>query len=107
MRPRRFPFTFTLAATLAALVWYCPKSWSWSSMAIVCIIGLIGIGVLAAMGRAVRDLFHPRRRDMRVSQRDLDRAFRAGRDLGAVDGPSNATLARWRREGFSEPGPGR
>lgn len=96
---------FGVAAICATFAWAAPMAWDRHAAcvalaAIFCVVGLV-----LATGSALLDLLHPTRAERRHSQRDLDRAFRAGRDSGL--GPTEATLARWRREGFSEPGPRR
>jgi hypothetical protein len=70
------------------------------AVALVAIATGLGWAALEAIGRLLR----PRRADMRASQRELDRAYRAGRDTGAAEGPTAATLRRWRSEGFTERG---
>ena len=95
---------FGVALICAAFAWAAPTSWDRHALLALFAIGFCVLGLALATGSALLDFLHPRRAERRHSQRDLDRAFRAGRDLGAAEGPSASTLARWSREGFSEPG---
>jgi hypothetical protein len=88
-----------MAAIVGVFVFYLPASWSWHLMGIFVIWFLFCGWVLGAMGRALLDVTRPRRRE-RMGRRELDRAWKAGRDHGAAAGPSVETLQRWRRQGF-------
>lgn len=96
---------FGAALICAAFAWAAPMAWDRHAVAVLVTLALCLVGLALATGSLVLDFLHPRRAERRHSQRDLDRAFRAGRDSGL--GPSEATLARWSREGFSSPGPRR
>jgi hypothetical protein len=96
---------FGAAAICAAFAWAAPMAWDRHAALVVVTLGLCVVGLALATGSLVLDALRPGRREQRYSQRQLDRAFRAGRDSGL--GPTEATLARWRREGFGSPGVGR
>lgn len=98
---------FGSALICAAYAWAAPTSWDRHAALVAAAAALVVVGLVLATGSKVLDVIHPSRNDRRNARlhtRDLERAFGAGRDQGAAEGPSARTLARWRREGFSEPG---
>lgn len=108
---------FVSAGIVGVFAEAAPTSWPRHlAGAAVCLIMLwIGLGfagvarvprnlLWAAVGFVVALVVGGRRVDMRASQRELDRAYRAGRDTGAAEGPTESTLRRWRSEGFTERG---
>lgn len=94
---------FGIALICAAFAWAAPMSWDRHVVFVAWTLLWCLTGLVLATGSKVLDVIHPTRND-RFSQRAMDKAFNEGRSLGAVDGPSERTLARWRREGFPEPG---
>jgi hypothetical protein len=98
---------FGIALICAGFAYAAPMAWDRHAFLVIATLFWIGMGLALATGSKFLDLVHPTREEVRLSQRDLDRAYRAGRDQGAAEGPSEATLRRWRHEGFNVPGPGR
>jgi hypothetical protein len=96
---------FTCALIAGGFAWAAPMAWDRHALLVIVALGFCFLGSALATGAAMMDFLHPERRERRYSQRQLDRAFRAGRDSGI--GPTEATLARWRREGYGVPGVGR
>jgi hypothetical protein len=96
---------FGCALICAGFAWGAPMSWVYHAGLTALTLALCVLGLALATGAAMMELVHPGRRERRYTQRQLDRAFRHGRDSGI--GPSEATLARWRRQGFGAPGVGR
>jgi hypothetical protein len=92
---------FGIALICGGFAWAAPMAWDRHAALVVFTLVWCVIGFALATGSKFMDAIHPERND-RYNQRALDKAFNAGRDSGL--GPSERTLARWRREGFPEPG---
>jgi hypothetical protein len=95
---------FGSAAIALGIAFGAPGAWDRHVVAFAIGVILIGCGLGFATLSGIYHLFRPRRAEMRASQRELDRAYRAGHDTGAAEGPSEATLRRWRHEGFGYEG---
>jgi len=93
---------FGCALISAGFAYGAPMAWDRHAFLVVLTLVLCVVGVALATGSKLLDVIHPTRND-RYNQRALDKAFREGRSLGAVEGPDEKTLARWRREGFNVP----
>jgi hypothetical protein len=93
---------FGAALICAAFAWGAPMAWDRHAFLVVVTLALCFVGLVLATGSKILDVIHPGRDD-RYDRRALDKAFNEGRSLGAVEGPSEKTLARWRREGFNIP----
>lgn len=91
---------FGSALICAGFAWAAPTSWDRHAALVLLALILCLVGLVLVTGSKVLDLLHPTRAERRYSQRELDRAFRGGRDQGAAEGPSVETWRRWRREGF-------
>lgn len=98
---------FGSALICAGFAYAAPMAWDRHAALVLLTLGLVVVGLVLATGSALLDVIHPTRKATRQSQRDLDRAFRAGQDDGRTMGPTEATLRRWRHEGFGVPGVGR
>lgn len=98
---------FAVALICAGFAWGAPMAWDRHAACVILAAIFVLIGLTLATGSALLDVIHPTRNDRRNARlhtRDLDRAFNAGRDLGSAEGPTEATLRRWSREGFNVPG---
>jgi predicted phage tail protein len=91
---------FGSALIAAAFTWAAPAAWDRHVAGLIVTAFLVGLGLMLATGSAVLDFLRPRRKQIRYSQREVDRAYRAGRNTGAALGPDDETRRRWRREGF-------
>lgn len=75
------------------------------------LLTILALGLLAPLWRVSHPHGRTRRRrcrhcataHKRYSERDLTRAYRAGHDTGAAEGPTDETRRRWAREGFEVP----
>jgi hypothetical protein len=94
---------FGAALICAGFAWAAPMAWDRHLAVAAFAWAWLIVGLVLVTGSKALDIFHPARND-RYNRRALDKAFNEGRSLGAVDGPSERTLARWRREGFNVPG---
>ncbi len=92
-------FAFGSALIAAAFAWGAPMSWDRHALLVIVTLGLCTVGLVLATGSKFLDLIHPARIE-HFGRRDLDRAFRAGRDQGAAEGPTDETRRRWQRQGF-------
>lgn len=96
--------TFGAALICAGFAWGAPMAWDRHAALVLLTLALVLVGLVLATGSALLDVIHPTRKAQRYSRRELDRAYRAGHDTGAAEGPTEATLRRWRYEGFGVPG---
>jgi hypothetical protein len=88
------------ALAAGALTWAAPAAWDRHVAGFIATMVLLSVGLSLATGSALLDFLRPRRKQIRYSQRALDRAYRAGRNTGAALGPDDETRRRWAREGF-------
>lgn len=94
---------FVIALICAGFAYAAPMAWDRHFFIAFVGVAWFFVGLVLATGSKFFDLVRPVREQAR-NERALNKAFNEGRSLGAVDGPSARTLARWRREGFPEPG---
>jgi GNAT superfamily N-acetyltransferase len=99
MRLRHIPFG--LAALCAATTFEAPMAWDRHALLVTATLLLVAVGLVGVVGAGLWDIVHPAPRHAGYSRRDLDRAYRAGHDTGAAEGPTDVTRRRWQREGFS------
>lgn len=98
---------FAVAMICAVFAWAAPMSWPRHALLIVAALCLLTLGLALTVGSTLLDIIHPsRNRKDGYSARDLNRAYQAGHDTGAAEGPTDATRRRWAREGFEVPSPG-
>lgn len=90
---------FGSALITAGFAWAAPMAWDRHALLVVLTLALCVVGLVLATGSKLLDLIHPTRTE-HYGRRDVDRAFRAGRDQGAAEGPTDETRRRWQREGF-------
>lgn len=96
---------FGLALICAAFAWAAPMAWDRHALLVAATLVLVVVALMLATGSALLDIIHPSRTE-RYSRRDVNRAYRAGRDQGAAEGPTDETRRRWAREGFEHVSPG-
>jgi hypothetical protein len=91
---------FLLAAMCFAFTFLVPASWPRHVILFAVGLTLLAAWIAGAFAAALWDLLQKLLHG-NAGRRQLDAAYRAGHDAGATEGPSAATLARWRRQGFS------